>query len=412
MSILQKQLRIVVNVIFLSVCTSVVTSATETVPLATFRSSLEQLCTMACENWSGMQWVDKRQPDLAKPYETCFTQKIDIPQGSHLIVWGDLHGNYNVLMLMIQRWIEEGVLDAQWRIQTENTFLIGLGDYVDRGTRGIAVISALARLMAANPGTMFLLRGNHEDLQLNKEFGFLEELHAAYGSASASLIPLIARWYATLPVALYIGVPQAGSATRYVLCCHGGLEFGYHPDRLMRVSAALVGEVITELVRSKTFESLALLPEGKLQHSDKVRDLKAGKVNPAVCGFLWNDFSTEDIFLCQGGRGLLCGQRVTQTLLAHESESGLYELVGIIRAHQHSKTLCELPAHQGAHVLAWKYPVLTTVAIPLRSTYACSFVKLALAPPCGRIWEAEHMVYAQGTGKALGVGSSWRSCAL
>ncbi|GET92343.1 serine/threonine protein phosphatase-like protein [Leishmania tarentolae] len=50
-----------------------------------------------------------------------------------------------------------------------------LGDYVDRGPRGLEVIVLLLALKVEYPQHVFLLRGNHEEARTNRLYGFFDE---------------------------------------------------------------------------------------------------------------------------------------------------------------------------------------------------------------------------------------------
>nr|CUU98567.1 hypothetical transcript [Hymenolepis microstoma] len=79
-------------------------------------------------------------------------------------VMGDIHGQFYDL-LRIFRQIGH----------TDDRFIF-LGDYVDRGTQSLEVVMYLFVLKALYPNKYFLLRGNHEDLDMCIKYGFENEM--------------------------------------------------------------------------------------------------------------------------------------------------------------------------------------------------------------------------------------------
>ncbi|PAV81696.1 hypothetical protein WR25_04729 [Diploscapter pachys] len=56
-----------------------------------------------------------------------------------------------------------------------------LGDYADRGTQGVEIITLLASLKLKYPNRIFMLRGNHEDYNTSLLYGLFDECYAKYG---------------------------------------------------------------------------------------------------------------------------------------------------------------------------------------------------------------------------------------
>jgi len=79
------------------------------------------------------------------------------PSYEYLAIVGDLHGDHVSLGYILDHIIRKDP-------SLENTLLVTLGDYIDRGRPDgqIAVLSALMRLKLARPDNVFMLRGNHE----------------------------------------------------------------------------------------------------------------------------------------------------------------------------------------------------------------------------------------------------------
>lgn len=73
-----------------------------------------------------------------------------------LYVLGDLHGDYNVLLDFLSR---NKLID---KLSSEDTKLLFLGDYIDRGEQQIELLTLVLMLKKMFPEKIILLRGNHE----------------------------------------------------------------------------------------------------------------------------------------------------------------------------------------------------------------------------------------------------------
>jgi len=85
-------------------------------------------------------------------------------------IFGNLHGDYNDLMRFFDI----------WRAPQETGDIcsfdyVFLGNYVDRGSQSLEVLCLLLALKLKYPRQIFLLRGNHEDRNVNKYLGFGRE---------------------------------------------------------------------------------------------------------------------------------------------------------------------------------------------------------------------------------------------
>ncbi len=88
---------------------------------------------------------------------------------SNLLIIGDIHGDFYSLYRIVQPFFD-GKVDT----------LLFLGDYVDRGDNNLLTIIFLLSMVVTWPDRIILLRGNHEDLEINHFFGFYQELQTFY----------------------------------------------------------------------------------------------------------------------------------------------------------------------------------------------------------------------------------------
>lgn len=87
-----------------------------------------------------------------------------------LKIFGDIHGQFTDLMTFFDLYgtpHENGE-----KKDIEHYDYIFLGDFVDRGSHSLETICLLLSLKVLYPEQIHLIRGNHEDSQININFGF------------------------------------------------------------------------------------------------------------------------------------------------------------------------------------------------------------------------------------------------
>lgn len=100
-------------------------------------------------------------------------------------MYGDIHGQFYDLMRLFgsykcpvdEDWREENDVPPDVEIQgdIDSMDYLFLGDFVDRGTHSLEVISLLFALKCRYPKQIHLIRGNHEDKAINGAYGFQDE---------------------------------------------------------------------------------------------------------------------------------------------------------------------------------------------------------------------------------------------
>lgn len=120
-----------------------------------------------------------------------------------ITVCGDIHGQFED---MLEIFNISGL--------PPHTRYLFLGDYVDRGPKSVEVMMLLCLLKLKFPDSFYLLRGNHESLNITQIYGFRQEVLAKYRSESL--------WLAFEP--LFNSLPIAAVVNKSVFCVHGGLS--------------------------------------------------------------------------------------------------------------------------------------------------------------------------------------------
>jgi serine/threonine-protein phosphatase PP1 catalytic subunit len=115
------------------------------------------------------------------------------------MVIGDIHGNLQALNYLIDEWEESDCKN-----------ILFLGDYVDRGTEGAECLLRLFELKLNAPNHVFLLRGNHEDANMNMYYGFFDEI-----GHDTKFMMRMHSIYQTMPVAAILN--------HDIFCVHGGI---------------------------------------------------------------------------------------------------------------------------------------------------------------------------------------------
>ncbi|TNN18983.1 Serine/threonine-protein phosphatase with EF-hands 1 [Schistosoma japonicum] len=210
----------------------------------------------------------------------------------HLIICGDLHGN---LVAALRVFEEVGLPNSQ------NRFVFN-GDFVDRGTKSVEVLSLLLMAVLTYPDYIFLNRGNHEDIMVNKRYGFVKELMNKYPEDKNNLVHLCDKLFCSLPIGAIINDK--------IFICHGGIS--KHTD--------LVKLKILNRFKLSSLLQPCLDGDNCVNFSDWQQ----------VLDLLWSDPQDKDGCRPNGFRGAGCyfGPDVTDNFL------GITNFSMIIRSHE------------------------------------------------------------------------------
>ena len=135
-------------------------------------------------------------------------------EGSFVVV-GDLHGSLKALNRILI-----------WKGLPPQKRYIFLGDYVDRGEKGIEVMLLLLSLKMKYPEHIFLLRGNHEGYEMGIIGEFRSECARKWDK---EVLPMFLSLFKTIPIAAVINHKH--------FCVHGGLSQELHTlDDIRRIT--------------------------------------------------------------------------------------------------------------------------------------------------------------------------------
>jgi len=405
-----------------------------TLSSAEFAAQLQKVINISASTLKGdmPDWVSKCNATCEnKTFLHCIARVV--PGGSKVYSWGDLHGD--IASLVKSLWVlrQDKVLNDDYKITSPHTYLIFCGDWVDRGEHGIPVVATLLQLKLANPEHVILVRGNHEDVEINEAY-----MKANDKSFFHTIKLDMHRFYNSLPVVAFIGVADS-KTTNFMQYCHGGLEL-YDVTQLLQnaanASSGFAFEAIKKIDRlgfiydqfmkkgpvpylgidELSFENL-LLPNEKLESSslslsDRMtyqggtypfirEEIESREKNKATnigttftagdCGFMWFDFkalpgSQRGLSVYEPRRGIRMGFALASHILENPEQASGSEvaIIGVIRAHQHNpsmgaddKTLLFDPKNNGVFRLASRFPpIFTSCGMSL---YGCIPTFLALS---------------------------------
>ncbi|MEM1583944.1 MAG: metallophosphoesterase [Nitrososphaerota archaeon] len=137
--------------------------------------------------------------------------------GDFLVV-GDTHGD------------EETTTNAFKIAERGGLKLLFLGDYVDRGPRQVENIVKLLESKLSWGDNLLMLRGNHETVEINRWYGFMDVVYSRYGP---DLYDSFAKLFSKLPYAALIH--------KKVFAVHGGVPEGL--DKIEEVNTIPKGEL-------------------------------------------------------------------------------------------------------------------------------------------------------------------------
>lgn len=381
---------------------------------------MKNLCSH--EKWLHRRMTPSENNVSRHNYFLPYVQKTIVPAGSEVALWGDLHGSAHSLVRCLKHLCALGYLCDDFAIRQDHPYFYFtfLGDYVDRGAYSLEVLYLLMRLKIANPERVFIVRGNHENVAVNRIWGFAQEAQAKYGSTCD--IWAIERFFNLIPMANYIGCKNNQGATDFILCCHGGPDVGFDPSELLLASKKIQFQKIEELKYKSFFgakiESLRLSTR---QQQDfvltKNKALKKGmrwidekNISPDLWlkkfGFLWHDFDVyaQDPGALRMTRSWTLGKNITRALLDCKNQSVAVQAV--MRGHQHHGRLYQELVDNKGLVRSWGGLVNTLFS----ATASTTFRSTEQHVPCDFLFDSFVVMKTADTFEQWSYSHWWHRC--
>lgn len=123
------------------------------------------------------------------------------------IIFGDIQGAFHSLIRDLEELKKQEFITEDLKIKETNTYIIINGDLINRSAYVMETLTIVLRLMIVNPEKIIYICGNHEDNETWRGFQLNQELIYKAPQLHSNDMPtdiLLTRFFATLPLALYI----------------------------------------------------------------------------------------------------------------------------------------------------------------------------------------------------------------
>ena len=156
--------------------------------------------------------------------------KKEHPQDKVMVI-GDLHGDLKSLTKLMEIMKKEN-----------SKYVIFLGDIVDRGSYQLECLILVLVLKIKDSNKYFLLKGNHETLEVNRNYGFYQDFLNRFKDPKKF----------NQVIALYNALPYSALINESILCLHGGIPEEF--NAINRLKGIKTSEI--NLIDDNTAKSL------------------------------------------------------------------------------------------------------------------------------------------------------------
>lgn len=140
---------------------------------------------------------------------------LPVKKGEKIILFGALQGQVHSLIRGLSELESQGLLSDDFSL-ADNCYLIFNGDVIGRSPYNLEIIELMVALLYKNPERVIYIRGVYEEENYGENvlINFLRALNEHHQHERYTLINLIKRLFATLPVAVYLNYSQGKELLR------------------------------------------------------------------------------------------------------------------------------------------------------------------------------------------------------
>ena len=193
---------------------------------------------------------------------------------SPIHICGDIHGQLHDLLSIFRL---GGV--------PPNQKYLFLGDYVDRGSESVEVITMLFCLKILYPNRIYLLRGNHESREMTRIFGFADECRAKLNKQMHKFFCMV---FNKMPICALID--------DRIFCVHGG-----------------IGPTITSLDQIQQIDRMQEIPD-----EGAFSDLMWSDPSAKVADWAPSDRGTTFLWGLEPAKKFLCDNNMDMIVRGHQ----------------------------------------------------------------------------------------------
>ncbi|MBD3231829.1 hypothetical protein GF322_04170 [Candidatus Dependentiae bacterium] len=294
--------------------------------------------------------VENNQDYYKSDYDLNYAAKWIIPPNIKVNIIGDIHGNFKIIKENLINMHRNNFITNNFEL-TENNNLIFLGDYIDRGPHSLKVLTTIMLLALKNPGRVFILKGNHENVLISC-LNYDLENHISKITSSVDIKNLIldrlSQMFEILPAFLLVGNYTKQNKIQYKLYSHAGLDLRLNFNEILKLEPTKINdfnEIILKEITKNDFlprKDFINIINDFIKSSVSNENLIENFFAPTcpIFGFLWNDIyiNSEEIVIKQSNRPgndlFVIGSKFIKFFFK-KLATPISKIVGIVRGHEH-----------------------------------------------------------------------------